>query len=79
MSPKPLDGQLSGNAKPFDLPTVAILDYYDSYTNNLLSLFSDWSDELIKERVVIIKYDQFDWYVFLALPLAFLWLPCQIV
>jgi anthranilate/para-aminobenzoate synthase component II len=47
----------------FDLPKVAILDYYDSYTNNLLSLFSDWSDELIQERVIIIKYDQFDWCV----------------
>jgi len=44
-----------------DLPRVLVLDFYDSYTNNLLTLFDHYPDEILLKKVVIIKQDQFTW------------------
>ncbi|KAL7414761.1 ADC synthase [Mrakia frigida] len=49
---------------PLDLPRVLVLDFYDSYTNNLLTLFGHYPDEILLKKVVIIKQDQFDWDFF---------------
>jgi hypothetical protein len=46
---------------PVDLPRVLVLDFYDSYTNNLLTLFGHYPDEILLQKVVIIKQDQFNW------------------
>ncbi|CED82903.1 Para-aminobenzoate (PABA) synthase ABZ1 [Phaffia rhodozyma] len=49
------------------LPRVLILDFYDSYTNNLLALFSDYPDLLVHQRVLVIHQDQFSWEEFQSL------------
>ncbi|ORX35180.1 ADC synthase [Kockovaella imperatae] len=47
------------------LPRCLILDYYDSYTNNLLTLFTQlYSDEEVLRKVVVVKYDHYDWETF---------------
>jgi anthranilate/para-aminobenzoate synthase component II len=46
------------------LPRAVIIDCYDSYTANLLTLLGRYPDKTLLERVVIIKQDQFSWYVF---------------
>ncbi|ORY26958.1 ADC synthase [Naematelia encephala] len=47
------------------LPRTLILDFYDSYTNNLVTLFTKlYSDTEVLEKVVIVKADQYDWTTF---------------
>jgi len=44
------------------LPRTLILDYRDSYTNNLLSLFvALYPDEEVKRKVVVVQADEVDW------------------
>ncbi|RXK38378.1 hypothetical protein M231_04287 [Tremella mesenterica] len=44
------------------LPRTVILDYYDSYTNNLLTLFTQlYSDEEVLKKVVVVKADRYTW------------------
>ncbi|OCF44981.1 para-aminobenzoate synthetase [Kwoniella heveanensis CBS 569] len=44
------------------LPRTLILDYYDSYTNNLLTLFTKlYSDAEVLEKVVVVKADKYSW------------------
>lgn len=52
----------SPSPPPVDLPRVLVLDFYDSYTNNLLTLFGHYPDDILLKKVVIIKQDQFNWY-----------------
>ncbi|KLT43908.1 putative 4-amino-4-deoxychorismate synthase [Cutaneotrichosporon oleaginosum] len=47
------------------LPRTVIIDYYDSYTNNLLILFTRlYSDADVLRKVVVIKSDKYDWPTF---------------
>ncbi|WOO84553.1 Para-aminobenzoate synthase [Vanrija pseudolonga] len=47
------------------LPRTVIIDYYDSYTNNLLILFTQlYSDSEVLRKVVVIKADKYDWPTF---------------
>ncbi|WVR03036.1 hypothetical protein IAU60_000025 [Kwoniella sp. DSM 27419] len=47
------------------LPRTLILDYYDSYTNNLLTLFTKlYSDAEVLEKVVVVKADRYTWSEF---------------
>ncbi|WVO15148.1 hypothetical protein L204_102792 [Cryptococcus depauperatus] len=47
------------------LPRTLILDYYDSYTNNLVTLFTQiYSDAEVLERVVVVKHDRYTWNEF---------------
>ncbi|KAK8844826.1 hypothetical protein IAR55_006676 [Kwoniella newhampshirensis] len=44
------------------LPRTLILDYYDSYTNNLLTLFTQlYTDAEVLNKVVVIKADKYTW------------------
>ncbi|RSH84052.1 Protein phosphatase PP2A regulatory subunit B [Saitozyma podzolica] len=44
------------------LPRTLILDYYDSYTNNLLTLFTKlYSDAEVLRKVVVVKADRYSW------------------
>jgi len=44
------------------LPRTLILDYRDSYTNNLLSLFvSLYPDNEVKRKVVVVQADEISW------------------
>ncbi|WVQ72189.1 hypothetical protein IAR50_001735 [Cryptococcus sp. DSM 104548] len=44
------------------LPRVVILDYYDSYTNNIVTLLAKtYTDEQVLSNVVIIKADKYTW------------------
>ncbi|WVQ64203.1 uncharacterized protein L199_002365 [Kwoniella botswanensis] len=48
--------------QPPTLPRTLILDYYDSYTNNLLCLFTQlYSDAEVLNKVVVIKADKYTW------------------
>ncbi|WWC57490.1 uncharacterized protein I303_100022 [Kwoniella dejecticola CBS 10117] len=47
------------------LPRTLILDYYDSYTNNLLCLFTQlYGDAEVLQKVVVIKADKYSWSEF---------------
>ncbi|ODN86825.1 para-aminobenzoate synthetase [Cryptococcus wingfieldii CBS 7118] len=47
------------------LPRVVILDYYDSYTNNIVTLLAKtYTDEQVLNNVVIIKADKYTWEEF---------------
>ncbi|WVQ94380.1 hypothetical protein IAU59_001459 [Kwoniella sp. CBS 9459] len=47
------------------LPRTLILDYYDSYTNNLLTLFTKlYSDAEVLAKVVVVKADKYTWSEF---------------
>nr|XP_019048087.1 para-aminobenzoate synthetase [Kwoniella bestiolae CBS 10118]OCF27017.1 para-aminobenzoate synthetase [Kwoniella bestiolae CBS 10118] len=51
--------------QPPILPRTLILDYYDSYTNNLLCLFTHlYSDAEVLQKVVVIKADKYTWTEF---------------
>ncbi|WWC90289.1 uncharacterized protein L201_005222 [Kwoniella dendrophila CBS 6074] len=51
--------------QPPTLPRTLILDYYDSYTNNLLCLFTQlYSDAEVLQKVVVIKADKYTWSEF---------------
>jgi para-aminobenzoate synthetase len=44
------------------LARTLILDYRDSYTNNLLSLFvSLYPDDEVKRKVVVVQADEVNW------------------
>ncbi|WVF66767.1 hypothetical protein IAT40_001509 [Kwoniella sp. CBS 6097] len=44
------------------LPRTLILDYYDSYTNNLLTLFTKlYGDAEVLQKVVVVKADRYSW------------------
>jgi para-aminobenzoate synthetase len=44
------------------LPRTLILDYRDSYTNNLLSLFvSLYPDDEVRRKVVVVQADEITW------------------
>lgn len=46
------------------LPRTLILDYRDSYTNNLLSLFvSLYPDDEVRRKVVVVQADEITWCV----------------
>jgi para-aminobenzoate synthetase len=48
--------------KPPPLPRTLILDYRDSYTNNLLSLFvSLYPDDEVRRKVVVVQADEISW------------------
>ncbi|WVQ82863.1 hypothetical protein IAT38_004998 [Cryptococcus sp. DSM 104549] len=50
---------------PPPLPRTLILDYYDSYTNNLVTLFTQiYSDEEVLKKVVVVKADKYTWAEF---------------
>ncbi|WWD22621.1 hypothetical protein CI109_107114 [Kwoniella shandongensis] len=52
------------------LPRTLILDYYDSYTNNLLTLFTQlYSDAEVLDKVVVVKADKYTWTDFKKLVL----------
>ncbi|ODN73682.1 hypothetical protein L202_07228 [Cryptococcus amylolentus CBS 6039] len=47
------------------LPRVVILDYYDSYTNNIVTLLAKtYTDEEVLNNVIIIKADKYTWEEF---------------
>ncbi|TYJ53798.1 hypothetical protein B9479_005558 [Cryptococcus floricola] len=47
------------------LPRVVILDYYDSYTNNIVTLLAKtYTDQQVLNNVVIIKADKYTWEEF---------------
>ncbi|GMK56278.1 hypothetical protein CspeluHIS016_0301180 [Cutaneotrichosporon spelunceum] len=47
------------------LPRTVIIDYYDSYTNNLLILFAQlYSDADVLRKVVVIQSDKYNWATF---------------
>ncbi|KAK4686034.1 para-aminobenzoate synthetase, partial [Tremellales sp. Uapishka_1] len=55
---------------PPPLPRTLILDYYDSYTNNLLTLFTRlYSDAEVLKKVVVVKADHYTWEDFKRLVL----------
>lgn len=52
------------NQNMSSLPRTLILDYRDSYTNNLLTLFVQlFSDEELARQVVIVQADSLTWSV----------------
>ncbi|WRT63115.1 uncharacterized protein IL334_000018 [Kwoniella shivajii] len=51
--------------QPPMLPRTLILDYYDSYTNNLLCLFTKlYGDAEVLNKVVVVKADRYTWSEF---------------
>ncbi|KAL7421662.1 para-aminobenzoate synthase, (PABA) [Cryptotrichosporon argae] len=47
------------------LPRTVILDYYDSYTNNLLILFAQlYTDAEVLSKVVVTQHDKYSWQDF---------------
>lgn len=45
------------------LPRTLVIDFYDSYTLNLLTLFAAYPDSLVREQVVVLRFDAFTWSV----------------
>lgn len=43
------------------LPRTLIIDFYDSYTLNLLTLFSPYPDELVRQQIVVVRFDAYSW------------------
>jgi para-aminobenzoate synthetase len=67
-----VSGGPSNSLKPTHrkpVPTTIILEHHDSYTRNLLALFSQlvdldgaaWEKEGWKERVVVVNVDTISW------------------
>lgn len=52
----------NANVQRPPLPRTLILDYRDSYTNNLLSLFvSLYPDDEVRSKVVVVQADEISW------------------
>lgn len=49
--------------EPARLPRTLVIDFYDSYTLNLLTLFAPYSDELVRRQVVVVRFDAYSWSV----------------
>ncbi|OWZ59874.1 para-aminobenzoate synthetase [Cryptococcus neoformans c45] len=56
--------------EPPPLPRTLVLDYYDSYTNNLVTLLTrTYADADVLERLVVVKADEYTWDEFQRLVL----------
>jgi len=54
---------IAAAAEPARLPRTLIIDFYDSYTLNLLTLFAPYPDELVRRQVVVVRFDAYSWSV----------------